>query len=163
MIFSFTVFSQVEYRIKVESGFLKYNYLTIQIDPGPNSTWKGYNLKGDNGIDINLINGYIFGDKFFTGLGVGYLNFKGINGLSLFADFEYLPLKTRLTPLLDIRLGYSHVWNQYEKGTGTAIFELGGGLNYKLTEKSNIYLQYGYLMTQQSNLTPIRIGFRLKL
>lgn len=157
--FGLKSYSQIDYFGKVETGYLRFLFTTIQVDPGPN--WEGYNLDNEqNGIDINLINGVNFKDRFFTGLGIGYLNFEGIDGFSIFTDFEYLPLKTRLTPLIDIKIGYNHIWNQYEKGTGSALVELGAGLNYEMTENIDIYIQSGFLMTQQSLLIPIRIGLK---
>ena len=159
IVFGSKVHSQVGYYGKVETGYLKFKSTTIQVDPGPN--WKGYNLDSEqNGVDFSLINGVVFNHKIFTGLGIGYLNFEGINGYSVFTDFEFLPLKSKLTPLINLKIGYNHIWNQYENGTGSALGELGLGLNYRVTEKYNIYLQSGFLMTQQSFFIPIRIGFR---
>ncbi len=151
-------YSQDDYQRKIETGFLHYQYNTVQVDPGPD--WKGYNLDGENGVDLNFINGLTFKDAIFTGIGVGYLNFEGYNGFSIFADFEYLPLKTRLTPFVNMKIGYNHIWNQYDDGTGSALGELGLGLNYALTEKIHVYLQSGVLMTQQSFLVPVRIGLK---
>ncbi len=152
-------YSQVQYSRKIESGYLKFLATTVRVDPGP--TWKGYNLdKKQNGLDINLVNGIKFNDKLFLGLGLGYLNFEGIHGFSLFSDFEYLPLKTKLTPLLNLKIGYNHIWNQYENGKGSASVELATGFAYKLKENLITYLQFGFLMTQQSLLIPIRIGVK---
>ena len=153
-----TGYSQINYSMKVETGFLKYQFNTIQVDPGPN--WKGYYLDGESGFDFNVINGIDFNNKLFAGLGLGYLNFEGINGLSISSDFEYLPLKTKLTPLIGMKIGYSHIWNQYENGTGTGFGEFCLGLNYRLTEKMDIYAKSGFTMTQQSLLIPIRLGIR---
>jgi len=151
-------YSQIKYSIRSEIGFLKFQNNTVQVDPGPN--WEGYNLNDENGIDINIVNGVAFNNKVFVGIGFGYLNFEAIDGVSLFTDFEYLPLKTKLTPLINLKIGYSHLWNQYENGTGTGLGELCLGLNYRLTEKINIYTKSGFLMTQQSLLIPIRLGIR---
>jgi len=151
-------YSQINYSIKAETGFLKYQFNTIKVDPGSN--WKGYNLDEENGIDLNIINGIDFKNKLFAGVGLGYLNFEGVNGLSIFSDFEYLPLKTRLTPLINLKIGYSHIWNQYVNGTGTGLGELCMGLNLRLTERIDIYAKSGFLMTQQSLLIPIRFGIR---
>ncbi len=151
-------FSQINYSMKAEVGYLKYRYTTVDVDAGPN--WKGYNLENANGMEFNAINGLDIKNKFFVGLGIGYLNFEGIDGISIFSDFEYLPLKTRLTPLVNFKLGYSHIWNQYDNGTGTGLGELCIGLNYRMTEKMDIYLKSGYTMTQQSLLIPIRLGIR---
>ena len=164
IIVSFTIlavnqgYSQINYSMKAETGFLKYQYNTIDVDPGPN--WKGYYLDEKNGIDFIIVNSIDFKNKLFAGIGVGYLNFRGINGISVFSDFDYLPLKTRLTPLINLRIGYSHIWNQYENGTGTLLGEFGLGLNFRLTEKLDIYTKSGFLITQQSLLIPISIGLR---
>ena len=151
-------YSQINYSIKAETGFLIYQYNTIDVDPGPN--WKGYYLDEENGIDFNIVNEVDFINKLFAGIGIGYLNFEEINGLSVFSDFAYLPFKTRLTPLINLKIGYSHIWNQYENGTGTGLGELCLGLNFRLTEKIDIYTKSGFSMTQQSLLIPIRLGLR---
>lgn len=156
----FTSYSQFRYSGKVETGFLKYRYQLVQYDLDPGSDWNGYYLDDEqDGIDLNLINGVSFFKKrLLTGVGIGYQNFEGINGLTIFGDLEYLPLKSKFTPLVNIKIGYDHIWNQYEGGTGTAFGEFGAGVNYMLTEKLNIYLKSGILLTQQASLIPIRIG-----
>ena len=151
-------YSQINYSIKTEAGFLKYQFNTIKVDPGPN--WKGYYLDEENGVDLNIVNGFDFNNKVFAGIGLGYLNFEGVNGLSIFSDFEFLPLKTRLKPLINLKIGYSHIWNQYENGSGTVLGELCVGLNFRLTERIDIYTKSGFSMTQQSLLIPIRFGIR---
>ena len=158
--FGLKIYAQTDYSVKIETGYLNFKATTIDVDPGPN--WKGYNLNEEqNGIDLNIINGISFNNnKFFTGIGIGYINFEKINGLSIFTDFEYIPLKTKLSPIANLRIGYNHIWNQYENGTGSVLFELGGGISYKMTEKLNMYLQSGMLITQQSFIVPIRLGMK---
>ena len=95
--------TQVSYTIKTEVGFLKYHRKLVTVDPGPN--WKGYNLNGDDGFDINFINGLFIKKRFFAGIGLGYLNFTGIHGMTIYSDFEYLALKKRLTPLVNMKIG----------------------------------------------------------
>ena len=151
-------FAQIKYSVKTEAEFLKYKNNTIQVDPGPN--WKGYYLNDKNGVAVNITNGINFKHRLFAGLGIGYLNFGGINGLSIFSDFEYVPLKTKLSPLLNLKVGYSHIWNQYENGTGTALCEFCLGVNYRLTERRTCFLKSGFLITQQSFLVPVSLGLR---
>jgi hypothetical protein len=57
-------------------------------------------------------------------------------------------------------LGYNHIWNQYEGGTGAVHTEFGVGINYKIKEKFGLYIKSGILITQQSFLLPITLGFR---
>lgn len=148
--------TQVRYSLKAETGYLNYRNKTIQVDPGPD--WKGYYLNGENGIDISVVNGIDINNRFFAGLGLGYVNFEGINGLLIFANLEILPLKTLLSPVVDIKFGYSHIRNQYENGTGTGFGELSGGLNYRLSDSFNIFAKSGISLTQQSWFVPFRLG-----
>ena len=155
---SLSAYSQITYSLKAEAGYLNFRHHTVQVDPGPG--WLGYNLDRQNGTEVNIINGLNYKEKLFAGVGVGYLNFEGVPGLSIFPDLEYVPFNSRLSPLLNIRAGYSHIWNQYEGGTGSALGELALGLNYKLTKNLGIYVKSGFLWTQQSKLIPVRLGLR---
>ena len=150
-------YAQIDYKSKVETGFLKYQYTIVDVDPSPD--WKGYYLDDEqNGIDINVIHGLSFKDKFMPAIGLGYLNFEGIHGFSVFTDIEYLPFDTRIAPFINLKAGYNHIWNQYKNGKGSPLGELGAGVHYKTGKNFGIYLQSGFLFTQQSFLIPIRIG-----
>jgi len=155
-------YTQIQYKRKIEVGYSKYIAKTVQtVHVDQNADWKGTNLdKQQNGIDISFVNGLKLNERFYIGLGIGYLNFEGINGYTITSDFEVLPFKTKLTPLLNLKIGYSHIWNQYENGTGTPLVELCTGLNYKLTDKLGLFMQIGFVLTQQSLLRPIRIGLK---
>lgn len=61
-------YSQINYSVKAETGFLRYQSNTIQVDPGPN--WKGYNLYEENGIDFNVVNGVNLKNKVCAGIGI---------------------------------------------------------------------------------------------
>lgn len=157
------VYSQVKYSGKFEAGYLNYQHQLVMVDADPGSGGKGYYLNNkQDGIDLNLINGVAaFDNRLFTGVGLGYQNYEGISGFAVFGNFEYIPLKSKLSPIIEIKIGYDHIWNQYEGGTGTALSEIVAGINYKLSDKVAIYLKSGMLFTQQSSLIPIRIGIRL--
>ncbi len=158
LLIAFNSFSQAKYSLKAEAGFTKFLFNPVSVDAGPD--WKGYYLDGQNGIDINISNGVMFKKKIYTGLGFGYLNFEGQHGVSIFSDFEFLSVKKKIAPLANIKIGYFQLWNQYENGTDTVLIELMAGLNYHLTESVDIYFKSGFLITQQSLLIPIRLGFR---
>ena len=147
---------------KVEAGFLKFQLTTIQVDPAPG--WKGYNLNEEqNGIDINGIYGMNLND-FFVGVGLGYLYFEGIHGGAVFSDLMFVPTirKSQISPLVNLKIGFNHIWNQYEHGKSSALEEIGVGIFYKFDwrKKEGIYLQTGVLITQQALLIPIRLGYR---
>ncbi|NBW38685.1 MAG: hypothetical protein EBR30_27430 [Cytophagia bacterium] len=148
----------MDYSIKTESSFLKFLYNPIIVEAAEG--WKGYNLEDRNGIDLSLSNGLLFKKKTYTGIGVSYLNFQGINGLAVYTDFDFISKKRKVAPLGNIKIGYSHLWNQYENGTGTLLVEFGYGYNYQVTNSFAIYLRTGILLTQQSFLIPIRLGVR---
>jgi len=151
-------YSQGRYAIKMETGYLYYFDHTITID-SDDPEWKGYNLNDQqNGFDFNVINGIRFRENFMAGAGLGYLNFEGIHGMAVFADLEYAPLNRRLTPIFNIKAGYSHIWNQYENGTGSALGEIGAGIKYKVTNKVSIQVLTGVLRTQQAQFFPLRLS-----
>lgn len=150
--------AQVSYSVKAETGLVKYLTNTVHVDPGPN--WKGYNLYRENGFDINFINSLAIKKKFYAGIGTGYANFEGKSGISVFSDIELIPNKRRFSTLFNLKLGYNHLWNQYENGTGTMLVELGFGANYRLSEKLDLYLKSGMLFLQHSWLVPLRLGIR---
>ncbi|MFD3002593.1 hypothetical protein ACFS7Z_19640 [Pontibacter toksunensis] len=148
-----TGLAQVSHSGKIEFGYLKFQNINRESD------WIVDYIKGDyNGLDVNLVNSIRFKEKFTVGVGIGYLNILNKSGISLFSDFEYTPLKKKLSPLLNTKIGYSNTWNRYEDGTGTALIELGAGLSYRLTGRTRTYIQSGILFTQQSSFLPIKIG-----
>lgn len=150
-------FSQFRYSGKLEACYLSFNNTTIDVEPGPG--WKGYYLDNDqNGIDVNLINGVKFREKLFAGIGIGYQNFEGIRGAAFFSDLGYIPFQRKFSPLLNAKIGYAHIWNQYKGGRGTTLLELGGGVRYKLTARMGIYLQSGIALAHQSSFYPFKIG-----
>ena len=149
----------ITYVKKLEVGYDLFGIRLITVDPGPN--WRGYYLDNNqNGFEINFINGVSAYDHFFAGAGAGYLNFEGIHGVSVFGNLEYWPLKKRLSPVLIIKVGYDHIWNQYDGGRGTARGEFGLGINYKIKDHLSIYIQSGMLLTMQSNLLPFKLGLQ---
>lgn len=153
-----TVSSQTHFSLKAEVGYLNYRFNTIQIDPSPG--WNGYYLDGQNGIDCNLGSGIDLGDHVYAGIGLGYLNFEGIHGCSIFPEIEYSPFNLRLAPFISFRFGYCHIWNQYEKGTATTIGDMSAGLIYELTDQILIYIKAGFISTQQSLFIPVKFGIR---
>ncbi len=151
---------RISYAGRIEVGRQQYAFRTVRVDPGPN--WKGYVLDNkQNGFSIASSNGLSFvNKKLYAGIGLEYFNFEGIDGVSVFGDFEYLPLKAKVSPFFNLRVGYNHLWNQYEGGNGTIHTEFLLGLNYSINEKYGLYTKSGMLLMQQSLLIPITLGFR---
>jgi hypothetical protein len=155
---SFLSIGQREYSGKIEFGYLKYQTQFIKVDPGPN--WKGnYLNSSQNGIDINVTNGIRFNKKTFTGIGLGYLNLEGIHGFTAFVHVERVLMPLKISPLLGFKLGYNHIWNQYENGTGTAFLQFGVGVNYRISEKYDLSVKTGFQLMQMALLVPVHLGF----
>jgi hypothetical protein len=152
--------AQTVFSGKFETGYIHYFFRGITVEPG--SDWKGYNLDDRQNVFNNTsVNGIrLANNKLFTGIGLGYLNFEGIHGFVACADLEYIPLKSKLSPLVNVKLGYNHIWNQYQGGTSSFHSEFCLGLNYKLNHSLGIFLKSGILISQQSFLIPITFGFR---
>lgn len=161
LIVKFEAQAKLDYTGKIEFGYMKFRYWTVKFSEGPE---KGYNLNNkQNGIDINLVNSLNFRNRVFTGIGIGYMNFERISGVSAFTDIEFLILKTRLTPLVNLRVGYNHIFNQYENGKGTGSGELAAGLSFRFAGKFRVYAQVGGLTTQQAYFVSMRAGFCLNI
>lgn len=160
MLFNLKGFSQNLYSGKIESGYSFYFGTSIKVDAEPN--WKGYKLNNSqNGFDFNFINGVKLNeDKLFIGLGVGYLNFEGIKGYSIFTDFDLLLSKTKSKPLINLKIGYDHIYNQYDGGTGAGLTELNFGVQHQLNKKLDFYIKAGFLYTQQAILFPFHLGIK---
>ncbi|MCB9425957.1 MAG: hypothetical protein H6584_02850 [Flavobacteriales bacterium] len=157
--YSYPSVAQTSYSGRFELGNLKSLGTIVDVDPSVG--WRGHYLdENAKGLRVDWVNGISFNRKLFTGIGLGYLNFEGINGFCLYSDLEYVPLKYKFSPLINFKLGYSHIWNQYDGGTKTSLIELNLGLHHKLNNRHSISLKSGITLTQQSLLIPITLGFR---
>jgi len=153
--------AQAKYALRVDLGGLIFQNNTVDVDPGPG--WKGDNLnEQQNGLFLECINGISIKQKLNLGVGVGWLNFEGIQGYSLYGDFQYLPLRSKLTPLIGAKFGTTHIWNQYQDGQSTALVDFSAGISYKLNKKIGISLSSGVTFTQHALLLPLRLGLQIR-
>jgi len=154
-------YSSTRHFIKVESSYLRYLTHTINVDATPE--WKGYYLTDiQRGFDVNAMYGWDFNEYLYVGLGTGYMNFHGINGVSAFTDVDVYVSNTYINPYLNVKLGYSHIWNQYEGGTGSFLGQFGLGVNFRFDVYSylSFYVKSGVMFTQQSLLIPVGVGVK---
>ncbi len=152
--------SQVSYSAKLETGFQKFLSRGMVVSAGPG--WKGYDLEGaNNGFDIGLVNGISFKEYFKIGLGVEYLKYDGINGYSIYGDLEATTTKSKTSPLFNLKIGKSHVNNQYEDGSDATFVEILGGIERKVIQKLALQLKIGFrFMHQFSVYFPIKVALR---
>ncbi len=73
---------------------MKFRCNTFDIAAG--FAWQGLNLYEKDWTSLNLINAIKSREKYFPGL--GYLNFLGIHGFSIFKDIKFLQFKRKLIP-----------------------------------------------------------------
>jgi len=163
MIFFLTqnLYGQIDYKVKTDFTYLNYIGRTISIDPSPE--WNGYYLNdGQHGKAFSFVNGLLFKDFFFLGIGASYLDFQGIKGHAIYGETEFSSEKPGIRPLFGVKGGYTHINNHYEDGTSTAMMELNGGLSYRINQRFKMQLQTGILFMQQVVFVPIRISINFK-
>jgi hypothetical protein len=154
----FTVYARPIWRFSAESGVLAYRHQTSRIDPGPD--YRGPFVV-DNGRNIQLKGGYILAKKhLYLAAGCGFQQFNGINGATISGSIEVLPLSSKLSPIAAIELGYSHLWNQYPGGTGSALGAAYLGVHYQLSRKCSLYFKSGSIGFQRASWTPLILGLR---
>ncbi|MCE2936968.1 MAG: hypothetical protein ACK5V5_14930 [Cyclobacteriaceae bacterium] len=93
---------------------------------------------------------------------MGWLNFEGIQGFSLYGVVQYRPLRSKLTPLIGAKFGTTHIWNQYQDGQSTVLVDFSAGISYKLNKNIGISLSSGVTFTQQALLLPLRLGLQIR-
>ncbi|TBO43561.1 hypothetical protein [Pedobacter kyonggii] len=152
--------SQIKYTAKVETGYQFFLSRPVRYDIGEG--WLGYQLGGKpNGVDLSLINGISFKNNLRLGLGVSYLNYERINGYAVFGDLEYVTAKAKISPLFNLKIGRSHINNQYTNGSTETFVDISGGVEHKVGKKLNLQYKAGFRFVHQSIFLPIRIGVRL--
>jgi len=151
--------SQFRYTAKIESAYHIFLSRPVRVDAGLD--WRGYELaERPNGFEVGVVNGVSFKGNFRFGLGLSYLNYEGINGNSIYGDVEVATSKARLSPVFNLKIGRSHINNQYEDGSTSSFVDISGGLERKVSEKISLQFKLGFRAVHQSIFFPIRIGAR---
>jgi len=94
-----------------------------------------------------------------VGIGAGYANFSKTSGMMLFGDIRVDFSKKPFAVFAYVNPGYSHFWNQYDGGTGTAMIDFGLGARYNVFRKSKVLLSFGLLSMQQNSYIPVKLGY----
>lgn len=149
----------IKLHTSVGIGSFSYGYGMVNFDV--DSSWKGYNLPrdGNTGIQIFANTGLKLFDRLHATVGAGYARYNDINGMLATGNLAYDILKTRLTPFVYANIGYSHFWNQYEGGTGTAVAELGLGGRFRIAGKKAVFLSFGNQIMQHNYYYAAKAGF----
>ena len=151
--------SQIKYTAKIEAGYQFFLSRPVKYDIGEG--WFGYQLgEKPNGIDLSLINGISFKNNLRLGLGVSYLNYERINGYAVFGDLEYATTKAKISPLFNLKIGRSHINNQYINGSTETVIDISGGVEHKVGKKLCLQYKAGFRFVHQSIFLPVRIGAR---
>lgn len=156
-------FGQVKYSLNIEAAHLQFRNTLVDVDPGPN--WQGHSLNERNGYELSLINGILFQEKFNLGFGISYHGFytssrSTQHGLAGFLNLEYANYQKKLSPLINLKLGSGHLWNQYDKGTRNFYGEISAGPMIRLSPNIQLYTKTGIMILQQASIVPFRVGLR---
>jgi len=122
----------------------------------------GYGLKsGKYGLDVfnfNFVNGYQFTEKLFAGVGTGikYFNESEMTLIPLYADFKYLFLNQKVSPMLGFSAGFSFNPNNGFEGEGF-LFNPSIGTQIKGKHKTRYNISLNY-QTQQINFLVLEPG-----
>jgi len=151
--------SLVKYTGKVETGYHFFLSRPLKADAGEG--WKGYQLNNNPaGIDLNIVNGISFRNNLRLGLGAGYLNYEGTKGYAVFGDLEYLTSGTKTSPLFNLKIGRSHINNQYDGGSTGSFVDVSGGVEHQVFKKVSLQFKAGFRFVHQSIFLPVRVGIR---
>jgi hypothetical protein len=162
-----TLISNAQEKIKFEStasvGSFSYFFGFVDVCPFYGSE---YDLPrtGKTGIQVSISNGICIKDKLHFGLGIGYANYDGINGLMGFSDNRIDFSKKPFAMFFYFDPGYSHFWSQYALnnsggGTGTFMIDFGLGARYKVFNTRKAIISTGLLLMQQNIYIPLKLGF----
>lgn len=150
----------IRFESTVNAGTVTYFTGLVMVDPGEG--WQGYYLPREAGTGIQLTssNGISISDNFHLGVGAGYAYISKTSGLMLFADLRAdFSRRKPFAMFAYFNPGYSHFWNQYDGGTGTAMLDFGLGVRYKVMAKSKIMLSAGLLSMQMNTYISMKLGY----
>lgn len=150
--------AQSKYLGDFHMGRLLFIGNTIKVDPGPN--WMGYYLNNASAYILNTSHGLLWKGVFFTGVGVEYQQFHGKYGFSGFAKLSTQVYNKKISINGSLKIGYSHLWNQYPNGTGTMYLAPELGVVWEVPERIAFELTTGPTWMQQSLLWSLGLGFR---
>ena len=153
-----TLQAQSRYLGDFHMGPLLFITNTITVDPGPN--WLGYSLDKESAYTLSTSHGILWKGVFFTGLGAEFQQFQGKQGLSGFLSFATHPTNKKFSLTWRLKIGYSHLWNQYEGGTSSKYIAPGLGVVWNVSARIALELTTGFTWMQQSLLWPLEVGFR---
>lgn len=138
-----------------------YNYLmSTAIYEINDANWKGPDMAYEQvGQYLAIGKGTSwFQRKLQLGLLLSYLNFKQTNAMNVLGELKLKPFDETGVPFLNIRLGYHHLWNQYPGGKGSAMADLGAGIEFNVNHNTRLYLKSGMAITHQTIFIPFAVG-----
>ncbi|KQC02675.1 hypothetical protein [Pedobacter sp. Hv1] len=147
--------AQFKYGAKIEVGRMSYLSKTIRgnASTGPN-LGRPRLEEGKDGTEINVVNGFRFREVLLVGVGVGYLNYEGAKGYSIYGDIEALTSKKKWAALFGFRAGTSNLKDYKKSGT----VEFNTGVNYRPIHQLRLYLKGGVSFAYSSSFTALRLG-----
>lgn len=98
-----------------------------------------------NSFSLNVSTQHNFGHHFSLGGGVGFRKISEIDGyyMPFFLDLKSHFLKTKVTPLANLKIGYSFAPQNSFNRVGYMV-NPNIGVNFKLDRTSSLFLNFGY-------------------
>ena len=145
--------SNMRHYIKVEGSYL-FNYKS-NVSSNPEDM-----ILEDNGKNVNLIWGWDFDERVLLGVGAGYLNLDGMDGLNVLGNVNFFVSNSHISPFLGARGGYSVIWPLNSDGSGSILAEFTSGVKIRVgnCRVFTFFIQSGLSYTQNTLYVPVRFA-----
>lgn len=106
-------------------------------------------------IGFHLSNGYQLRNGICAGLGAGLEKFDAVSVMPVYADLRYYPLKSRLSPFIWVKSGFSFTYDDpddsqnyyygyYSESKGGFMFNPGAGIELASWRRNAVNMGVGY-------------------
>lgn len=111
---------------------------------------------GQHGLDrlkLDIINGYQFNPYFSVGIGTGLRYYFDLDAtyIPVFADFRVHITSDKIAPYLALGVGYTLSPKKHFEGEGVGfLINPSLGINFKVSQRSSLFLGIGYEMQKMN-------------
>lgn len=146
--------SEISYTVPasgIEKPFIDMHGYSIRVSA---SVLTGRNSEGNAGnMSFHLSNGYRFRNGISVGLGTG-LEVLDVAVMPIYTDLRYNPLKTRFSPYVWLKSGWSfafgnhgggqYYYGSYQEARGGFMFNTGAGIELASWRRNAVNIGVGY-------------------
>jgi hypothetical protein len=126
-------------------GFMKIAEFSYVIGTGSINTRIGTYKNSLRAYCLSFSYGYLIVPNFYAGLGVGYDRYERASFLPLFLDLRTDFIKSKLRPLLALRMGHSFGWAENQSGSnwGGFVIQANVGTRLMLDYAKSVHFSIG--------------------